>query len=459
MIAGDRKSRSTEYCFLEYRILPASKHKPFQLQVFSIALTVGLCSTLSFAVKAQNATGDAGAKKIETPSVSTSSSVTQANDKKPIDSSEWSTKENEAETSFVNGAYTEAEKQWKEALAIAEKNSNKLNVAETLNQMTHLYIRQRRLDEARSSLQSALSIRQKELGDTSEKTAETLGNLALVEHKSGHDAEAEKLYKEVIDIKRKAGSQTSLAITLTNLGNLYGEMRRIEEAKQLYTEALNLDEKAFGKDHKEVAQDLFNLGALLYHHNYNKEAIEYFEKSLIVFTKINDTQGRIKSLHYLGLCHAEEKSHDKAIDYYKQALTLHSQLKGDKHPDTFVHQLNLARSLDETGKTQEAEDMYKDAVGAANSNHEDAKVKLVECTVEYVHFLRRHKRNAEAEKHLKQVLPTYESLSAHQRKQLYELPRVYSDLLKELKQDVAADAMARKHLDVFGATKPKSVQK
>lgn len=443
--------------------MSASKKTPIRLQIFSLVLSAGLFATAHSEVAAQNSAGSRAEKKIDKASSVTNSggnNLTAGETSAHVaDTSSWMAKENEAEVSFVGGAYAEAEKQWKEALAIAEKASNKLNVAETLNQMTHLYIRQKRLDEARSSLQSALAIRQKELGSTSEKTAETLGNLALVEHKSGHDLEAEKLYKEVIDIKRKAGSQTSLAITLTNLGNLYGEMVRIEDAKLLYSEALAIDEKVYGKEHKEVAQDLFNLGALLYHHNYNKEAIEYFEKSLTVFVKINDIQGRVKCLHYLGLCHAEEKSHDKAIDYYKQALVLHSQLKGDKHPDTFVHQLNLARSLDETGKTKEAEDMYKDAVGAANSNHEDAKVKLVECTVEYVHFLRRHKRNSEAETQLKQILPTYEALSAHQRKQLYELPRVYSDLLKELKQDVAADAMARKHLDVFGAPKTKSVQK
>ncbi len=58
-----------------------------------------------------------------------------------------------------------------------------MNLAETLNQMTHLYLKQKRLNEARTSLQSALAIREKELGKDNQKTAETLGNLALVEHK------------------------------------------------------------------------------------------------------------------------------------------------------------------------------------------------------------------------------------------------------------------------------------
>src|SRR4029077_15576176 len=45
----------------------------------------------------------------------------------------WAQKENEAETSFISGAYADAEAKWKEAIAIAQKDSNKLNLAETLN--------------------------------------------------------------------------------------------------------------------------------------------------------------------------------------------------------------------------------------------------------------------------------------------------------------------------------------
>lgn len=365
-------------------------------------------------------------------------------------SSAWTQKENEAESNFLSGAYTEAEAKWKEAIALAQKDSNKLNLAETLNQMTHLFLKQRRLDEARSSLQSALAIREKELGKDSPKTAETLGNLALVEHKSGHDADAERLYKEVIEIKRKSNNSNSLAITLTNLANLYGEMRRIEDARKLYLEALELDEKTYGKDHKEVAQDYFNLGAVMYHHNYNKEAIEYLDRALSLYEKLDDGPGTVKSLHYLGLCHAEEKSHGKAIEVYRKALTLHSKIKGDRHPDTLVHQLNLARTLDSDGQSKEAEDLYKDAIGTATKYHTDARVKLIECAIEYAHFLKRHGRRAEAENQLREVLPAYESLSAHHRRELYELPRVYSDLLKELKKDAEADALAKKHLDVFG---------
>lgn len=402
---------------------------------------LALCTAIALTATSPAALADDAAK----PSASATSAT-------GIATTNWKLKEEQAESSFLLGNFTEAESQWQEAIALAEK-VNPLNLAETLNQMTHLYIKQKRYDQARASLLKALDIREKALGKNSEKTAETQGNLALVEHKSGHDLAAEKLYKQVIETKRQAKSATSLAITLTNLANLYGEMKRLDEAKVLYLEALEIDKKAYGVDHKETAQDLFNIAAMYYQHNYNKEAINYFKQAEAVYTKLDDAAGRVKCYHYLGLCYAEENQHAEAIDAYKKALQIHTKLKGDKHPDTFVHQLNLARSLDHTGSLEEAEKLYKDAVGAATENHRSAKIKLVECTLEYAHFLKRHNRSVEAEQMLKNILPTYETLSASDRRQLYELPRAYSDLLKELKQESAADAMARKHLNVFGPSK------
>ena len=65
--------------------------------------------------------------------------------------------------------------------------------------MTHLYIKKQRYEEATASLMKALEIREKELGKSSQTVAETKGNLALVEHKAGHDQESENIYKKVIE--------------------------------------------------------------------------------------------------------------------------------------------------------------------------------------------------------------------------------------------------------------------
>lgn len=425
------------------------------------ALLMGLLATLTLSAQAGLADESAARDGAETRAEAVPENVPGAGgEARRADSArQWATLEEEAEKSFLEGRLLDAETKWSKAKDLASANENKLLLAETLNQMTHLLVKQGRLAEARSNLNEALEIRRRELGEENEKTAETLGNLALIEHRDGHDALAEKHYRAVLDIKKKVGSEASRAITLTNLANLYGEMKRIEEARELYGEALKLDEKVYGADHKEVACDLFNIGGLNYHHNYFREALTYFEKALTIYQKVGDGQGQVKSHHYIGLCQARLNEHGKAVAAYKRAYDLHSKIKGEGHLDTLVHQLNMARSLDTAGQSQEAEQIYKGALRFADQGQNEAKLRLVECSLEYAHFLKRHGRSEEAEKQLASVLSVYESLSTSDRRRLYELPRAYSDLLRELKREEEADQMARKHLHVYGKSVVKPATK
>jgi len=51
-----------------------------------------------------------------------------------------------------------------------------------------------------------------------------------------------------------------VAITLTNLGNAWRELRRPDKARDLHERALRIEEPEYGPDHVEVARTLTNLG-------------------------------------------------------------------------------------------------------------------------------------------------------------------------------------------------------
>ena len=362
----------------------------------------------------------------------------------------WDASEENAEKAFIAGNYDDADRLWKLALVEAEKNGqDDLKVASTLNQMTHLFIKQKRYNEAYTSLKRALAIRTKVLGQNNILTAETMGNLALVDQKLGADFESEKLYQSVLEIKEKKLGDTSpsVATTKTNLANLYAEMSRCSEAKSLYLEALAIDEKAFGASHEEVAADLLNVGALLYHCDHPQEALTYLQRS----AKINDANdaAKISALHYIGLCQAKLKDPAAAEAAYRQALTAQIKTKGAGHPDTIVHILNIARAADDQGRTDEAEKMYKEAIDTLKHASSPDTFKITECEIELAHFYHRHNKNEDAETSYKTALQTYDTLSRVEQRKLYELPRAYADLLKELKRDKDGDAMAQKYLNLY----------
>lgn len=369
------------------------------------------------------------------------------------DEAEWTAAEEKAEQSFVNGQYGDADRLWQAALKIAEQSgSDDLKVAQTINQMTHLLVKQKKYAEAVPLLKRALDIRVKVLGENNMLTAENLGNLALVKQKLGDDLESEQLYKRALEIKeKKLGDRSpSVAITKTNLANLYAASKKCSEAKSLYLDALAIDEKAFGLNDPEVASDALHLGILLYQCNHPQDALEYLRRA----AKIDETRSvaselRAYALHYIGLCYAKLKEPVLAEKAYREALGVEESIKGKGHADTIVHILNIARVADEQGRPEEAEKLYNDSLVTLEKNTPADKFRLTECQLELGHFYHRHNQNDKAETHYKSALQSYEELTSDEQRKLYELPRAYADLLKETKRDKESEDMSRKYLNVY----------
>src|SRR5262249_18364528 len=79
-------------------------------------------------------------------------------------------------------------------------------------------------------------------GGQSAKFAEALVVQALCHKRLVHVAEAERLYRQAIDIYEKVGgsNNSDLAITLDNLAALYAEHGRLSEAERLRLRALEI---------------------------------------------------------------------------------------------------------------------------------------------------------------------------------------------------------------------------
>ena len=51
-----------------------------------------------------------------------------------------------------------------------------------------------------------------------------------------------------------------MAITLTNLGNAYGDLGDAAKQRELLERALAIKEREYGREHREVAPTVFTLG-------------------------------------------------------------------------------------------------------------------------------------------------------------------------------------------------------
>ena len=370
----------------------------------------------------------------------------------------WEDFESRAEQSFVDRNYGEAETLWMKALKVAESDSTKiLNVATTLNQLNHLFMLRQEYEKAHEYLTRALNIRKKHLGDSNILTAETMGNLALVSHKLGHDHEAEELYLEALAIKEKVDGKGSheCAITLHNLANLYSLRRDYKKAKDMYKRVLEIDKKQHGDTHVEVVRDLTSLGINEYRCGYFPKAIDYLEEA----NKIAAEQEKpfkfelIPVYHYLGLSYGEMKNHSKSKEFHQLAHQLGHEVHGKHYPANTIALLNLAESVDKAGETKEAEKIYLKALAHEKARPEKNLYLMTEVCIELGQYYHRHDFDDEADRVYSKAIVTYEKLPEHLRRKLYELPLAYSDLLSKIGKQKEAQKIKEKYLHVHSPSK------
>lgn len=318
------------------------------------------------------------------------------------------------------------------------------------NQVGIIRMRQHRYADAQKAFQTALDLRLSTVGPSDPATLQTEGNLGLAEVKLGNEVKAEELYKKAIEGKRKTNpTSPSLATSLTNLAHLLAQEKRCREAKTLYIEALGIDSTEYGATHAEVAQDLFNLGAMLEECNNFTEALPYLERSKRTYEALKDDLGKSKSLHYIALCYTGMHQPAKASEASLAAFETHEHFKGKGHGDTLVHLLNAADSVDAMGEGPKAQKLYQQALQSAEAAKEPSNLRLAECNLEMGEFFLRHNEREKAEQYFKSAIVHYDALNKRDRRTLYELPLVYVKLLQDAHRDTEADELSTRYIDVF----------
>jgi tetratricopeptide (TPR) repeat protein len=363
----------------------------------------------------------------------------------------WTTTLEKAEQSAIDGDASTAKTRSEQALSLATDDTTKAIV---MNQMGVIAMKAHRFKDAEALFSQALELRRKLLGPESSETLQTLSNYALATYKLGDQVKAENLYQQCIELKRKTCPATaSLANTLTNLAHIYNDERRCDEAKKLYTETLAIDKTVFGAKHQEVGNDLFNLGASLYHCQDFSGAIDYLTQANDTFTAVPDKYGSVKALHYISLCYFDLKDYDKSCDFSLRALSLHEEIKGKGHPDTQIHLFNAVKALRAKGDLPQADELCKRALAAAQSAPVANNLILTECNLELALLYRDQKHTDDADVSFKSALVHYDLLTKKEKRALYELPLAYCDMLRQLKRTKECDYLAHKYLDVYAPEK------
>src|SRR2546425_1722978 len=132
---------------------------------------------------------------------------------------------------------------------------------ERLNAQAMDLHRQKRDDEAAATARETLAVAEKTFDPSSPKLAISLTNLADIYRSQVRYADAEPLYRRASEIVGKAfGSQhPKMARALDNLGNLYEAWGRPADAEPLYRRALDINQKGHRGDSLFIPVSLLKL--------------------------------------------------------------------------------------------------------------------------------------------------------------------------------------------------------
>ncbi|MFO5441501.1 MAG: tetratricopeptide repeat protein [Dolichospermum sp.] len=261
---------------------------------------------------------------------------------------------------------TLAQEYLKQAIVLQTKFQKLEALATSLNNLALLYHNQGKYSEAEPLYLDALEMKRRLFTGDHPDVATSLNNLASLYHKQGKYSEAEPLYLDALEMTKRlfTGDHPNVATSLNNLANLYDSQGKYSEAEPLYLDALKMTKRLFTGDHSNVASLLNNL-ALLYNNQgkYSEAELLYLEALEMrkrLFTC--DHPDVANSLNNLALFYNSQGKYSEAEPLYLDALEMRKRLFTGDHPNIATSLNNLAGLYDSQGKYSEAEPLYLDAL-------------------------------------------------------------------------------------------------
>jgi tetratricopeptide (TPR) repeat protein len=238
--------------------------------------------------------------------------------------------------------------------------------------------------------QRALQGKEKAWGPEHTSTLDTVNNLGALYADLGRLDEAEKMYQRALQGYEKAWGpeHTSTLSTVNNLGNLYADLGRLDEAEKMYQRALQGYEKAWGPEHTSTLDTVNNLGNLYADLGRLSEAEKMYQRALDGYAKAispKDLMTYVPALRNMWALASLRESQgrvDDARHWYSQALVGYEKTFGPDYDkcETLRNQLALLVGKAE-GQSYPADTMPIAASTESHSSRENIAESIASLTM------------------------------------------------------------------------------
>jgi len=203
------------------------------------------------------------------------------------------------------------------------------------------------------------------------EAAVTQTRLAFLLHTCGEYDEAERLYRESIQVLEEVGARHTLATTKPSLAVLLRDRGKYTEAERLYGESLPILEEE-GNCHA-VAITKAAIAGLCHTRGDYKRAEGLYRESLQILDAVNDYLGKARTQSALADLLLQQGKYDEAEQLYRGSIQIKDAL-GDRIGKAQA-QSELADLLRTRGEYKEAEQLYREGLEVVRDGRSKALIQ------------------------------------------------------------------------------------
>jgi non-specific serine/threonine protein kinase/serine/threonine-protein kinase len=265
--------------------------------------------------------------------------------------------------------FTEAEAEYRQVLDTQQSNlgTDHPDTLATMHSLASMYLDQGNNTEAEKLYRETLQIDQRVLGGDHPDTANEMTTLAnTVRYDPGRRAEAENLYRKALEIElRVVGVDHPYTTSAQEgLANVLSAESRYAQAEALLRQILMERQRVLGADHTDTLLSQYNLASVLRHEGRNGEAESLIRETLETQARVLDANDpdTLASRSLLANILLAEKKPKEAEEFARQAFNDQLRTLGLQHRDTLESLGALGTALVQTGRYDDAKQLYLDTI-------------------------------------------------------------------------------------------------
>jgi serine/threonine protein kinase/Tfp pilus assembly protein PilF len=196
-----------------------------------------------------------------------------------------------------------------------------------------------------------------------------LNDMGMMLRAQGKLADAEDLFRRVLDIRRRtlAPDHWLIVESMGNLSFTLTDQGKLAEAEPLGREAMTLCQRVLGENNRRMVGLKLNLSILLQRQGKWDEAEQLSRQALELCRRVRgeDHPETINAMRQLAALLRARRKFDEAELTMRTVVSESRRVLGEDHPETAQAMFSLVRVLGEMGKATDAEPIARDALDRA----------------------------------------------------------------------------------------------